>query len=213
MSIMKIKYPRTPHLPWSPGKDKDDVTLSDTSMFVGKEVVVTEKLDGECTTLYRDGLHARSLDGKFQPWQSWLRAFHADVGRFIPGGMRICGEYLYARHSIEYTRLDSYFYVFGLYDFQYSVPWETVEEWCRVFQLKHVPVLYRGIWDEKKVKACWGNGVSHYGAELEGYVVRLTSYFHYNDFSKSVAKYVRKNHVKTDEHWTRNWVPNKVLIK
>ena len=46
--------------------------------------------------------------------------------------------------------------------------------------------------------------------EVEGFVVRNVDSFAYEDFSKNVAKYVRKNHVQTDEHWTKNWQPNKV---
>ena len=52
---MWTKYPRTPHLPWSPGASDDDVRVADTAMSEGREVVVTEKLDGENTTLYADG--------------------------------------------------------------------------------------------------------------------------------------------------------------
>jgi hypothetical protein len=48
----RVKYPRTFHLPWSPGRGKDDKGHSGTSMFEGKEVVVTVKMDGECTSLY-----------------------------------------------------------------------------------------------------------------------------------------------------------------
>ncbi|MGC5412734.1 RNA ligase family protein, partial [Streptomyces sp. DT225] len=59
---MRTHYPRTPHLPWSPGATSDDVRMTDLAALAGTEVVVTEKLDGENTTLYADGLHARSLD-------------------------------------------------------------------------------------------------------------------------------------------------------
>ena len=59
---MRRKYPRTPHLPWSPGLSSDDTRLGQARQFAGREVVVTEKLDGENTTLDRRGLHARSLD-------------------------------------------------------------------------------------------------------------------------------------------------------
>ena len=55
---MRIKYPRTPHLPWSLGATNDDVKQRDLSHFVGKQVVVTEKMDGENTTLYNDYIHA-----------------------------------------------------------------------------------------------------------------------------------------------------------
>ena len=56
------KYPRTPHLPWSPGKTNDDKVLKDTSHFLGKEIVMSLKMDGEATTLYNNHMHARSID-------------------------------------------------------------------------------------------------------------------------------------------------------
>lgn len=61
------KYPRTPHLPWSEGATSDDVFLNNCSHFEGKEVVVTEKLDGECTSMYHDKIHARSIDSRNHP--------------------------------------------------------------------------------------------------------------------------------------------------
>ena len=62
MSGGYYKYPRTPHLPFSPGGTKDDRRLRDINCFVGKEVVVTEKMDGENTSIYRDYYHARSIN-------------------------------------------------------------------------------------------------------------------------------------------------------
>jgi len=44
---VEVKYPRTPHLPWSEGASEDDIQLINAEMFEGKNVVVTEKLDGE----------------------------------------------------------------------------------------------------------------------------------------------------------------------
>ena len=40
---MRYKYPRTYHLPFSPGFTSDDKVLKDDSQFYGKRVVVTEK--------------------------------------------------------------------------------------------------------------------------------------------------------------------------
>jgi hypothetical protein len=40
---------------------------------------------------------------------------------------------------------------------------------------------------------------------MEGVVCRNTSSFAVEAFKNNVFKYVRKGHVKTDEHWTRNW--------
>ncbi|MEI8604633.1 RNA ligase family protein [Pseudoalteromonas sp. B160] len=48
--MMRVKYPRTPHLPWSPGATEDDIHQGNLSCFANKQVVVTEKMDGENTT-------------------------------------------------------------------------------------------------------------------------------------------------------------------
>ena len=42
-----MKYPRSFHLPWSRGYTDDDKVARNVNHFIGKEVVVTEKLDGE----------------------------------------------------------------------------------------------------------------------------------------------------------------------
>lgn len=43
----KRKYPRTPHLPWSPGATSDDKYIQDLNSFKGRKIVITEKMDGE----------------------------------------------------------------------------------------------------------------------------------------------------------------------
>lgn len=209
---MKIKYPRTHHLPWSLGATDDDKTLSSTDHFTGREVVVTEKMDGENTTIYAGGAcHARSLDSKAHPARTWVRALAATVGREIPAGWRVCGENLYARHSIGYDGLPTYFMVFGIYDGDNRcLSWDETLEWCSLLGLTPVPVRYRGVWDEKAIKACH-TGTSACGGIQEGYVVRVADAFGYDDFNTSVAKFVRKNHVTTDTHWMHAAVvPNKV---
>jgi len=39
----------------------------------------------------------------------------------------------------------------------------------------------------------------------EGIVTRNVEEYHVDDFKQNVFKYVRKDHVATDEHWSRNW--------
>jgi len=41
------KFPRIYHVPWSPNLQNDDRRHPDMSIFEGREVVVTEKMDGE----------------------------------------------------------------------------------------------------------------------------------------------------------------------
>ena len=209
----RVKYPRTYHLPWSPGLTKDDRVQKDLSQFeaFGKKdngVVVTAKMDGENTTFYPDYVHARSIEYDPHPSRSWVKALHARVAHDIPKGWRVCGENLYAKHSIKYENLSDYFQVFSIWDDRnYCLNWHETAVWSQLLGLRMVPTLYLGPWDESSVKACYAPTLG--GDPMEGYVVRLTEAFHYRDFRRCVAKYVRANHVTTHGHWMRNAVePN-----
>ena len=197
-----VKYPRTWHCPWSEGATRDDRILKDMSHFSGKEVVVTEKLDGENTTMYRDGLHARSIDGRSHPSRNFIKQVHGMMWKNdIPDGWRICGENLYAKHTLFYDRLPSWFLAFSIYDDKgWCLKWDDFTEWCDLIGMNYVPVLYRGIYDETAIKKCY-TGVSKYGDTQEGYVCRVADKFKSSDFQSNVFKFVRKNHVGTSSHW------------
>lgn len=202
---MRIKYPRTPHLPWSPGFSDDDLRSQDDDLFVGHEVVVTEKLDGENTSIYRDGCHARSIDGRHHSSRNWVKALQARIGHEIPDGWRLCGENLYARHSIPYDELDSYFYLFSVWDeHNVCLSWDETLEWADLLALPTPRLFWRGIWDSNAVES-----LEIDESTCEGYVVRKAGRFRFDDFARSVAKWVRKGHVVTDTHWMHQAVvPN-----
>lgn len=201
---MLYKYPRTYHLPWSLGSTSDDKVLSDTSHFEGKMVVVTEKMDGENTTMLWNYYHARSISSSDHPSRHYVKKMWAEIRKDIPKTYRICGENLYAKHSIFYNNLESYFQVFNIWDGITCLSYNETVEWCELLGLVHVRVLYHGIYDEELIKQL---DVS----DIEGYVVRKVGSFNYFDFNLSVAKYVRKDHVQTDEHWmNQEIVPNKL---
>ena len=71
MSTVYYKYPRTPHLPFSQGMS-DDKRLSSTTHFQGMQIVVTEKMDGENTTIYNNKVYARSIDSAHRSYHSYL---------------------------------------------------------------------------------------------------------------------------------------------
>ena len=200
-----IKYPRTPHLPWSPGSSSDDAYLFDTSHFEGKNVVVTEKMDGENTTLYRDGMHARSVDSRHHASRDWVKQQHGRIAHEIPEGWRLCGENVYARHSVSYDSLESYFFMFSIWNgANEALSWSETREWADLLGLAVVPVLYEGAWDAKRVRALRLDT-----ARQEGYVVRLAERFAFDSFTDSLAKWVRRGHVQTSQHWmSMEIVPN-----
>ena len=194
-----VKYPRTPHLPWSPGGTSDDAYLFDTSHFEGREVVITEKMDGENTSMYRDQIHARSIDGRSHPSRDWVKGLHATIRSEIPEGWRLCGENVYAQHSIVYEELESYFYLFSIWNGDNcALSWDETIEWADMLGVKIVPEIFRGLWNQQEAEEL---------ANLldlnrqEGYVVRLVDSFSFEDFGVSLAKWVRSGHVQTDQHW------------
>lgn len=69
-----------------------------------------------------------------------------------------------------------------------------------------VKVLYKGLFDLNVIKH-----INIDTTKQEGYVIRLVEQFQYDEFNKSVVKWVRKNHVTTDKHWMNNKIiPNKL---
>ncbi len=210
MPESRFKYPRTRHLPWSPGVGDDDLSLLDTACFEGHEVVATEKLDGENTTLYPDALHARSIDGRSHPSRDWVKAFHATIGHLIPTGWRVCGENLYARHAIAYDNLPSYFFMFSIWDeHNRCLGWDESLEWAELIGLEVPRTRYRGTWDEARIRA-----LDIDVETCEGYVVRRVEGFTYEAFGEHVAKSVREPHVQTDEHWMHGpVVPNRLAAQ
>jgi hypothetical protein len=203
----RFKYPRTLHLPNSPNRGADgDHAHSDYSTFEGHEVVVTLKLDGESSTLASEYLHARSVEGSYHPTRTWITRLHGEISHEIPPGWRVCGENVYGQHSIAYTDLPTYFFVYAIYDHRnICLSWDETEEWSKLLDLQTVPVLYRGPWDLEKVMACYPQPM--FSDEAEGFVVRWADAFSYYDHWKAVAKFVRPLHVKTDEHWRHGRVP------
>jgi hypothetical protein len=205
------KYQRTYHLPWSPGTTSDDKISNDITLLIGKQIVITEKLDGENTGMTNDGVYARShATYTTSPWSREVRQLH-DVkvrGNLSPDEF-LFGENLEGIHSIEYTNLKSYFYIFGVRDNNIWVPWKSVEEYSYLLDIPTVPVLFKGIVNsEKELKELVDSLVSEkseLGGEREGIVVRSAGMFHNDDFAENVSKWVRANHVQTDEHWSRRW--------
>lgn len=196
----RMKYPRTPHLPWS-NASSDDKKWDEVLFEPEDQVVVTEKMDGECTSIYSDGnCHARSIDSKDHPSRHWIKAVAPAYGQELPYGWTLVGENCFAKHSISYDDLSSYFYAFALRDDQNFLSWDLVYELCTEVGIELVPILYQGPWSG------WNHEFfrlyeSRLNRESEGYVVRRTGSFPISEFHLNVAKYVRPNHVQTDEHW------------
>lgn len=208
---MFIKYPRTYHLPFSLGKSNDDKVHQDLSVFEGKKLVATLKMDGENTSIYRDGVHARSLSSSNHPSRDWVKKLWSEIFYNIPDNWRICGENLFARHSIPYDELKSYFYAFSIWNGHNTcLSWDETKDWARLFGVEVVEEIASGftIDDIDYVHSIFMVSHAH---DHEGYVIRNMESFDYPEFAQNVGKYVRENHVQTDSHWMhQEIIPNKL---
>ncbi len=204
------KYNRTFHLPWSPGATNDDKIATSVESLIKTPIVITEKMDGSNTSLEHDGCYARTHSGPPSHASfDGLKALHAEIRYDIQSNMQIFGEWCYARHSIEYGELPDYFLMFGVRELSgsdyYWYSWEDVELFADYYNLYTVPVLFKGIVNSEKelqdLVNSFMNQPSACGGIREGVVARVAGEFFDSDFSSSIMKCVRANHVQTTEHW------------
>ena len=219
MSLSR-KYGRTFHYPFSPGTTSDDrinhCYWEDIAQI--EKVVHTEKLDGENTCLNQYGVFARSHAAPtIHPWANYLKERWHLIKNDL-GDLEIFGENLYAIHSIRYDNLEHHFYVFGIRHLDRWLSWEEVQFYAALLDFPTVPELRiveplgRTIF-EKTALAIVNQPSSFDSFDvqtqepciMEGIVSRNIEEYDVANFKKNVFKYVRKDHVKTDEHWTRNW--------
>ena len=87
---------------------------------------------------------------------------------------------------------------FSVWNKTECLSWDETEDTCEMLGISTVPVLWRGEFQEDIFPSFW-NGFDP--EKVEGYVVRAEDSFQLEEFPRSLAKFVRKGHVQTDEHW------------
>jgi len=215
------KYGRTYHYPFSPGTTSDDRIQHDywECLQTIPNLIHTEKLDGENNCLSKHGVFARSHAAPTtSPWTESLRQFWQLIKHDL-GDLEVFLENLYAIHSIDYHNLDHHFYVFAIRENESWLSWEETKFYAAMLNLPTVPELQmvspgsdRITFENNVLSLVKGSGnlqphdvATKLPTTMEGLVSRNVDGFATAEFSNNVFKYVRKGHVKTDQHWTRNW--------
>lgn len=169
------------------------------------------------------------------PWATHLKPKYDMIKNDLKeGNIEIFGEDIYAVHSIMYPNIKEHFYVFGVRILDKWVSWEEVEWYASVFDFPTVPVIsiHEVDWEfrnqlitteegKNEIKdlvisqaskpSAFGShhvlekGIMGEPCTMEGVVTRNINEFPVEVQHENIFKYVRKGHVKTDEHWTRNW--------
>ncbi|WP_245231010.1 RNA ligase family protein [Parasedimentitalea huanghaiensis] len=143
-------------------------------IMAAPDVVATEKIDGENTTIFSGGCHPRSPDARYHPSRDWIKAFAAGISPRLANNERIVGEYLYARHSIQYHSLPSYFLGFAWMLGDEIQTWDDTQARFNELGICSVPLLYRGPFSKSLIAEL----VSQMDfAAQEGFVIRTTETF------------------------------------
>ncbi len=196
---MLKKYGGAFHLPQSPGATSDDkIMRSVDGLVAADEVVFTEKMDGENSTIHNQGCQPRSLDARYHPSRDWMKAFAAGISPQLAENERIVGEHLFARHSIVYRALPSCFLGFVWIKQEEVQAWDATLFRFAELGIAPVPELHRGPFSDQVVSTVLSN------LDLdrqEGFVVRDMAAFSEQDMPTRLAKYVREDHVQSDTHW------------
>jgi len=174
-----------------------------------EDLIVTVKMDGENTTIHAGGCHARSPDSRYHPSRDWLKAFAAGISPRLKEGERIIGENLYARHSVAYDALPSYFLGFAWIVGDEVQSWDLTHARFEELGIQPVPTLYRGPYLQGLFDDL---AESLEPTKQEGFVARIADSFADTDMPTRMGKFVREGHVEAETHWMKaELIPNRLV--
>jgi hypothetical protein len=212
MSIQSRKYPSVKRVSWSPdlrashelgGNLRDETHYNFISENSGISYVATIKYDGGNIFMDNQTIHARSVD------DNCSHAVYSNVKRLwneikynIPDNMAIFGEDLYVTRSIQYTNLPNFFIVFAVIEYVdgqwFVLSIDEQKTWCELLDLNHADIIWEGTLDEN-INVPYNEFYNE--DECEGYVLRPSCSYPFDNIGNVCAKFVRSGHVQSDTHW------------
>jgi ATP-dependent RNA circularization protein (DNA/RNA ligase family) len=210
--MISKKFPRIPHLPWSPGGTPDDDRLVISDYFINacmlgcNRIVITEKMDGANVCLTHDDVFSRSHSGPptHKMFDS-LKQLHSQIRHDIMPGLSIFGEWCYAQNCIHYDNLPGYLLLFAVREDEngYFLSREELEVIACDLDIPVVPLLFDGNVEGsfETLTNVLGSGASLYGEEREGIVV--WPFYETGTVDQSTAKWVKAGHHNNDDDWLR----------
>jgi atypical dual specificity phosphatase len=218
------KFPRTKHLCNLGAMGRDDLLYSKKELddFLNSTISVEEKVDGanlgiflnsENKIIVQNRSHFVSPDyhPQFKLINKWIESHREDLMYVLSLGNYIMyGEWLYMKHSINYTMLPDYFIMFDLYDRDTNTFFsrDTVENIIENTSISLARTLFTGSATIDQLKQMVKTKSAYYDGEIEGIYVRT---FEGNKL-KYRGKIVRTDFICGDEHWAKNkYVINTVI--
>lgn len=175
------EFPRTPHLPFEPNAERNDLVASPEDaaiVLTSPNVYVEEKIDaansGMChcpelndgqplirnrNYILRKGYGRKNTSAKLQfaPIWNWYYD-HVDwfeaLNELFGFPASVYGEWMYAQHTIYYNALPDYFIAYDVYDHRngYFVDTKIAREYLELAGFSVVPLLQVGVKSYEELK-------------------------------------------------------------
>ena len=223
MNPLLPDYPRTRHIPWKANAKRDDLIASEKEcqiIFKSDNVFIEEKVDGSQTGITivdnqpvirnRNHILNKAFQGKtaakmqFSSIWGW---FYKNQQLFrdlmeLTGPVSVYGEWMWARHGLEYDQLPDYFIPYDLFDHEKRVYLATDYTRDKLIQagFATVPLLHQGKVESWEQLEKLTNEPSPFTtlAPREGIYLKIT------DGKQIVQRFkmVRQNFIQ-GEHWSK----------
>ena len=227
--ILLFKFPRTPHFLDLGATSADDLVANlpppSRSSDPHVVVVITEKVDGSNMgfSLSSDSDRQRrrilvqnrshyvnpATHEQFKKLDAWIDRHREDVLKILdrdehfPERFVLFGEWMYATHSIPYTRLPDTFLAFDLYDRRDDV-WASRQALAALLSgtgISLVPVMFEGqqMPSAEELKDMIQSPSRFYDGRVEGIYIKEEK----RDVVMNRGKVVRGDFICGNENWSR----------
>lgn len=210
-----IKFPRTKHLFNLGSASRDDLlcSKSEQALFLNRDVYVQEKVDGANLGIFIDNYkiiaqnRSHFVNSLYHPQfkllDKWILQHADDIMNILGKDDILYGEWLYAKHSINYERLPDYFLAFDIYN-KITKKFYTVEyvtEKLSSTAIKQVPLICKKKFTNvDEFKLLIKSKSKFYDGQIEGIYIRICD----GDATVNRAKVVRPDFIGGNQHWTKN---------
>jgi atypical dual specificity phosphatase len=218
-----IKFPRTKHLVNMGSASRDDLlcTKDEQQLFLSNELYVEEKVDGAnlgISVMQDDGdfgkskirvqnrSHYVSFTDQFKLLGKWVAKHENEILDLLKPGIEILyGEWLYAKHSINYTSLPDHFLAFDIYNAKTNtfVSRCELERRLKNTTITQVPLIMKKKFGNlTEISALINLQSQFYNNKVEGVYVRVCDEVKNTTLKR--AKIVRSDFICGDKHWSKN---------
>lgn len=218
-----MKFPRTKHLVNLGSMTRDDLLYDpkDLSEFLKMDLIVEEKIDGANLGLFlidnkimaqnRSHFVNSAYHEQFKSLDRWIESHSIELYNiFSQGNFILFGEWVYMKHSINYTKLPDYFVLYDIYNKNTNefLERKVTEKIIKESRIHMVPIIYEGKSTLDELKKLVNTKSLFYDGLVEGIYVRGCN----NGIVKYRGKIVRHDFLfngNTNEpaiinHWTKS---------